>query len=263
MADPKQTTYGEIKVIGVGLGRTGTGSTMMALNKLGYKTFHMKEVRTNLKHFSIKWPEIYKKVEAGTITRADWDDVFGDYTATLDFPAAMFPRELYAVYPNAKYILTVRDDAKKWHASTMSTVAKTNEFPFWHLTYLLRPPWAGLLKITDYFWGTFFHGRLKEDGMAIYEAHNELCKQVIPADQLLVFNVKEGWGPLCAFLGKEVPEGDFPYENEGKQMAAMFNSMNRFLVLQLIGYTAGIAGLTAVLAFKRQNIAAFIRGFRT
>ncbi|EJD38217.1 hypothetical protein AURDEDRAFT_116572 [Auricularia subglabra TFB-10046 SS5] len=263
MADSKRTYGAGMQVIGLGLGRTGTGSTKIALNKMGYKTFHMNEVMSDMRHFSTKWPEIYEKVDTGTVTRADWDALFKDFNATLDFPAAMFPRELYAAYPNAKFILTVRDDAKKWHDSVVNTVSKTNEWPLWHLSYLLRPPWWGLMRITDYVWGKFFNGRFKEDGMAVYEAHIAECKKVIPPNQLLVFNVKQGWEPLCRFLGKDVPQGPFPFEHEGKEMAAWFRAMNRFLLVQLVGYTACLAGLTAVLVMKRQTIAAIIRGLQS
>ena len=35
----------------------------------------------------------------------------------------------------------------------------------------------------------------------------------MPPDQLLIWNVREGWKPLCAFLGKPIPAKPFPFEN--------------------------------------------------
>ena len=36
----------------------------------------------------------------------------------------------------------------------------------------------------------------------------------IPADRLLVYQVKDGWGPLCDFLGVPVPDEPFPRTND-------------------------------------------------
>ena len=46
-----------------------------------------------------------------------------------------------------------------------------------------------------------------------YRIHNHRVKSIVPADKLLVYNVKEGWKPLCDFLECEVPSVAFPHEN--------------------------------------------------
>jgi hypothetical protein len=51
-------------------------------------------------------------------------------------------------------------------------------------------------------------------GKSLYEAHNEKVRQRVPKDRLLEFNVKEGWGLLCDFLGYEVPDWEFPRVND-------------------------------------------------
>ncbi|EJD38228.1 hypothetical protein AURDEDRAFT_128991 [Auricularia subglabra TFB-10046 SS5] len=165
MVDLKQGSTGGLQVIGPGLGRTGTGSVKLALERLGYKTLH--------------------KIEDGTITQADWDALFKDYTATQDFPTCMFPRELIIAYPDAKL------------PSTFQTIGKTSLFPWWHLSWLLRPQARGIKRISNRIWTNFFHGSVGQDGAAVYTAHIEECEKVIPANQLLVYNVEEGWEPLC------------------------------------------------------------------
>jgi hypothetical protein len=50
--------------------------------------------------------------------------------------------------------------------------------------------------------------------LAVHRAHIEDVRRTIPASRLLVFDVKEGWGPLCAFLGASVPDSPFPRINE-------------------------------------------------
>lgn len=54
------------------------------------------------------------------------------------------------------------------------------------------------------------HAALK----ARFEAHNAAVRETVPADRLLVFEVKQGWAPLCEFLEVPVPEGVFPRTND-------------------------------------------------
>ncbi|KZV88607.1 hypothetical protein EXIGLDRAFT_751627 [Exidia glandulosa HHB12029] len=272
-----------LQVIGLGLGRTGTGSVKLALEKLGYKVLHstfispavgamneltyaeVSEHPKDLQHFSTKWPEVYAKIDNGTITRADWDALFKDYTATQDYPTCMFPNELLAAYPDAKFVLTVREP-QKWFDSTVNTIAKTGEWPWWQLSWLLRPQTRGIKRISGRIWKTFFHGRLRQDGVAVYEAHIDECQRVIPASQLLVFSVKDGWEPLCNFLGKDVPEGEFPHEHEGGDMGASIDSYHRQLLKEFTGYvfgSVGAIGFIATLVIHRRTISTLIRGLRS
>ena len=46
-----------------------------------------------------------------------------------------------------------------------------------------------------------------------YRQHNLYVKQTCPEENLLVYNVKDGWEPLCKFLGVEVPDVNFPTKN--------------------------------------------------
>ena len=43
--------------------------------------------------------------------------------------------------------------------------------------------------------------------------HNHRVRSIVPADKLLVCNVKRGWKPLCEFLGCDIPTIPFPHEN--------------------------------------------------
>ena len=220
----------------------------------------------------------------------------------MDFPTCMFPRELLAAYPDAKFILTVRDP-DKWYASTRNvrpsitgllqprtyssqTIGKTAEFPFWHLSWLLRPQTRGIKHISNRIWSDFFGGRLhdKEHSIAAYRAHEALCRETIPADQLLVFDVKtDGWEKLCTFLGKPVlvsivtklvsiiiltklKNEEFPHEHEGGNMGAMIDAYQKQLVKEFAGYVvggAGLVGLTALAILRRKTIISLVRGLRT
>jgi hypothetical protein len=56
-------------------------------------------------------------------------------------------------------------------------------------------------------WDSHPEGWLEEQ----YTKHNEHVIATIPSDQLLVFNVKFGWEPLCDFLDKDIPLKKFPH----------------------------------------------------
>jgi hypothetical protein len=53
----------------------------------------------------------------------------------------------------------------------------------------------------------------KASAIAAYRAHNARVREIIPASRLLVFDVRQGWGPLCEFLGTALPTIPFPRTN--------------------------------------------------
>ena len=53
----------------------------------------------------------------------------------------------------------------------------------------------------------------REEMLDAYNNHVEAVKAELPPGRLLVFDVREGWEPLCTFLGKDVPEEPFPRSN--------------------------------------------------
>lgn len=198
-----------LQVIGAGFGRTGTLSLKFALEQLGYvKTHHMMEVLQSDAQADM-WAAI------GEGQPPDWDKVFEGYQASVDFPSCIFYRELADKYPNAKVILTVRS-AESWWQSASQTIFAIGK---------AAPPWLKLLvpRMKKVFGmhekliaGRTFRG--KQDNAAFakstFEHHNLTVQRVIPKERLLVFEVKQGWGPLCAFLGKPVPETPFPNVND-------------------------------------------------
>ena len=120
-----------------------------------------------------------------------------------DIPAALFPDELITAYPNAKIILTTRDE-EKWFQSMKATI--------WHLHESRRAASAAgvpfrLLNLEhEHVWG----GDPDKLGRVKYREHNERVREISPKDRFLEYQVQQGWGPLCEFLGKSVPKVDFP-----------------------------------------------------
>jgi hypothetical protein len=192
------------RIIGAGVGRTGTYSLRTALNTLGMgPCHHMEEV---LHHMPVQLP-LWQAAVAG---RADWPAVYKGYESTVDWPTAGFVPELYKAFPDAKFILTVRSP-ESWAASFSETIyalcAGKDEAPP-HMQAWLEMA----IAIID---RTGFPAGLDRDQLAkAFTKHNEAVKALIPAGQLLVYEVKDGWEPLCRFLGKPVPEDAFPRTND-------------------------------------------------
>ena len=125
-------------------------------------------------------------------------------------------------------ILTVRDPAP-WYESTRSTIyglrrLTTGLLPVratFAFAGLFVPGVAGAVRLADRLvWKDTFHGRFEDRdyAMEVFERHNEAVRRRVPPERLLVFDVREGWAPLCAFLGVEAPDDPFPCLNESREM---------------------------------------------
>jgi len=197
-----------MRIIGAGFGRTGTMSLCAALEKLGYDPcYHMIEVFKHPGHIKI-WQA------AADGKAVDWQAFLGQYNSGLDYPVVGFYRDLMAAFPDAKVILTVRDPAK-WYESTIETIYQGTVMPQWLLELL--PPFKGMNRMIEATtWDRMFQGRFEDRNYAIkvFEDHIAEVQQIVPAERLLVFSVKDGWEPLCNFLGAPVPDDPFPHIND-------------------------------------------------
>ncbi|WP_337189327.1 sulfotransferase family protein [Phenylobacterium sp.] len=190
-----------LKVIGSGLGRTGTLSTKLALEQLGFgPCHHMAEVFMNPRSIAL-W------VQAGR-GRPDWDAIFDGYSSMVDHPGCCYWRELMDRYPDAKVLHTVRDP-DKWFDSTQATIFNP------HRPHPDQEPMKTFFDQINAFYGGDMHDRgFMTD---FFHRHTETVVAAVPKDRLLVFDVREGWGPLCAFLGVPAPDTPYPRENSTEQ----------------------------------------------
>jgi hypothetical protein len=195
-----------LEVIGAGFGRTGTMSLKVALEELGYgPCYHMVEL--------FEHPEHVQRWEAAVRGEpVNWEELLSGYRATVDWPGAAFYGELMKAYPEAKVLLSVRNP-QRWYESTKNTIyATVNPSP--EMIAAVGP--APRLN-NELIWKRTFGEDFADSQHAIevFERHNEEVKRYVPADQLLVYKVKEGWEPLCDFLGVEAPKGKpFPHLND-------------------------------------------------
>ncbi len=205
-----------ISIIGAGVGRTGTYSLRLAINQLGYgPCHHMEEVLKNMDVQVPLWSETLKG-------NTNWSAIYKGFKSAVDWPTAGFFRELLKEYPIAKFILTERNP-ENWADSFGSTIYKLIEG-----RDKAPDKMRDWLKMAnEVIIKTGFPQGLDREGLIDgFNAHNKAVREVIPAEQLLVFQVKDGWGPLCKFLNVAVPNDPFPRTNNREEFWELVNAGN-------------------------------------
>lgn len=194
-----------MKLIGAGFGRTGTMSLKVALEILGYgPCYHMMEVfnhQKNPNHLKI-WDE------AGQGKPVNWQELFKNYQSAVDWPASAFYRELMDVFPSAKVLLSVRDP-QSWYESAMATIFRPHK-------NVNEAEIKTFERMTNnIIFKGIFQGRQteREYAISVFLNNIEQVKQDVPPERLLVYEVRQGWEPLCQFLQVSVPDVPFPKTN--------------------------------------------------
>jgi hypothetical protein len=200
-----------LQVVGAGVGRTGTHSLKIALEQLlGGTCHHMVECFGR--------PDQIEGFTAAIDGEpVDWDALMADFTAMVDFPGAMFWRELAAASPDAPVLLSTRD-AEGWYTSATNTI-----FGAFDASPPELQPWMQAVRrgLRDRFSDDFGN---KDAMIAAYDAHNAAVRAEVPADRLIDWTPSDGWGPLCAGLGKPVPAEPFPVTNTTKEFREMIGA---------------------------------------
>lgn len=194
----------------------------VALEELGFGcAYHMTEVFTHPEHV-----EFWEAARRGQ--RVDWQSFFSGYGVAVDWPACAFYEEMMEAFPEAAVILTVRDP-ERWYESTRNTIyevrkASAGPAPVrlaFALAGLFAPGVTGIVRLADEIvWNDTFDGRFEDRRHAIetFKRHNEQVRRQVPPERLLVYDVREGWSPLCEFFGVEVPDRPFPHLNDTREM---------------------------------------------
>ncbi len=213
-----------LKIIHAGLHRTGTASVAEALGMLGYKVWHMERASRNCslllrgtKFWTRNNCEVFRLLD-----RPDWEETVDfdqwlqaiDCDVIMDCPTILYFEQLLKKYPHCKVIVPIFG-FEKWYSSmvalTQSIHAKSFSFVarFLCVHHMLQQEyWPRLLEGNV---ERFLHD--KEWALAYYHRRLAHIKRVVPKKQLLIFDVRDGWEPLCTFLGKKVPTQPFPKVN--------------------------------------------------
>jgi hypothetical protein len=198
-----------LKVVGAGVGRTGTLSLKLALEQLlGGRCHHMVEIIGDPTQAS-GWTDA---IEGRAV---DWSQLLRGYEAQVDWPGASFWRELSAANPDALVLLSTRDP-EAWYRSASNTIFQPIATP---------PPGLGQ------WFGTTLHKMFEERFaddlenptamMDAFERHNAQVRAGVPAGRLLEWTASDGWEPICERLRVSVPNEAFPAANSTNETRAI------------------------------------------
>ena len=188
-----------LRVVGAGWGRTGTSSLALALETLlGAPCYHMREVYAHPEHVPIWQNATFGKMP-------NWQEFFAGYAAAVDLPPAFFWFELAEAFPDAIVLLSVRDP-EAWWDSASQTIFKVDESSTVSDEYKAMTQAVytalGLANRQD-----------RDAAIAAADVHNARVREVVPSDRLLIWQVGDGWAPICEALDLPVPDKPFPHTN--------------------------------------------------
>ena len=240
-----------MRVLSLGMGRTGTASMRRALEILDYPTYHGFEIHANkpdcdmwVEAFDAKYQRTPEARKEGKWSTKQWreffDKLLGHVSAVTDLPCNCFGPELIAAYPEAKVILVERD-VDAWYKSWENALIKGLETPYldWLIMFnkdVLRMMAVARDGVMKYQFQAADTTEYREKSKPTYRAHYAEIRKVMKPqpERLLEYKLGSGWGPLCEFLGKEVPNEEFPFVNESathdEMGEVMFVMMSRFVV---------------------------------
>jgi len=218
-----------IQILGSGLARTGTMSLKHALEVLtGEPCYHMIELLKNSSRLSI--------LKAGYKSGVtDWPAFFKDYHSSVDYPACLYLPELLALNPGLKVIHT-RRDPETWYDSVRDTVyrgvpqgpkdiIRLIKNSILHKEFRQRAP--VFMFNEKIIWKGQFQSRFSDKHFAIdvFLEHERRVQDLVPKGQLLMYEIKEGWAPLCEFLAREIPLQDFSRANQKDEFNAKMDQL--------------------------------------
>jgi len=220
-----------MKVIVAGASKTGTTSITFALKTLGFNVYSYLDNFFNLR-------DEREKIYSVGGTTQDFYEMFKDVDAVVDIPCFHFWDEIHKAFSDAKIILTMRDDEESWSKS-LEKQLQVESTPFFHCMTFFSPTFRKFqnfhVKTITTIFGTYPHFNFftlfkgPQINMTLfckaYRRNNAHILQAASKDKLLIYNVKEGWKPLCKFLETEIPDQPFPHENiAGEETAKRLRS---------------------------------------
>jgi hypothetical protein len=202
-----------LEIIGAGFGRTGTYSLRMALKRLGYgPCHHMSEVIGDPRQIRL-WSE-------AADGKPNFDALFTGFRSAVDFPIAAFWQDALAAYPDAKVILSDRDPDDWYESFSQTILPLILDRSAWPEN---ARPWFQMLEKVVI--GRAFGGRTdRENILAAYRANQDATRALDKSGKALIFNARQGWAPLCRFLGVAVPDEPYPKSNPRAEFFAAVKS---------------------------------------
>ena len=232
-----------MKIICVGIGKTGTKSISKALRHLGYTVFDWEE---QVFDFQDHWVDVFQNGAQLDVKR-----VYQHADAVVDAPGNFFWEEILEAYPDSKVILSEREE-DSWLKSLVNQLQVFEAVISRRFLAVLSPTSRKQIFIL-YSHLTAILGSADPKSACVlrkrYRMHNHRVKSLVPPEKLLVYNVKQGWKPLCDFLGCEVPTVAFPHENVKGEIAEVSLSETRSGLQVILEIQTALIVFLSVIVF--------------
>mmetsp|Transcript_69670 Transcript_69670/g.129993 ORF Transcript_69670/g.129993 Transcript_69670/m.129993 type:complete len:752 (-) Transcript_69670:215-2470(-) len=212
-----------VQIICVGLMRTGLKSLNEALRLLGHSQIYDQD------QIALTY-EQWNDVIENRRTETTFANIFQGAKVAMGMPTFCFWEEILQEYPNARVILTVRDEDEWLDSVERAKAHMHHDLPgapltagtfLRHIERFLVPSYHKFCEVLRFSWSSSL-GMLDKQMtrtcvLSNYRKHNHYVQSMLGdrkmpdgSPQLLVYDVRDGWEPLCKFLQQEVPEADFP-----------------------------------------------------
>ncbi|KAH7308734.1 P-loop containing nucleoside triphosphate hydrolase protein [Rhexocercosporidium sp. MPI-PUGE-AT-0058] len=243
-----------MEVLSLGYSRTGTMSMQNAFRILGYPNpYHFSSVYGNIRDCDMWVEALRAKYDSiGTpFSRVEFDQLLGHVGAVTDAPCTLFAKELIEAYPEAKIVLVERN-IEKWYKSWDSLV--TGAFnPVLKVLSITDPWFIGRIQALGMTWmrtqvGAKDLDEARRNARDMYREYYAEIRRIAPKERLLEYELGSGWEPLCEFLGKQVPEVEFPHANESQSLSVMFEEMGKKGMMNSLRNIAVVGAAVAALA---------------
>ncbi|KAK4504761.1 hypothetical protein PRZ48_002723 [Zasmidium cellare] len=250
-----------MRLLCFGLSRTGTASLRMALWELGYNPHHGFAVFENPPDATLSNEAMKAKFDGKgkKWRKEEFDALFCDRDATLDQPGTLFVEELVAAYPDAKIMMTVRD-VDSWYGSVKKTILdrKPNAAAIFLAIFdpTIKLIFSELLRSNTLLYGEKWWTRTRDECREIWRKHLERVHSAAGGEEnVFHFDVKEGWGPLCEFLGHEVPRDEkgevkpFPRVNDAKSFDGVMSEFLGKVAMRRLTQAGAVLAAVAGVGF--------------
>ncbi|KAI4631410.1 hypothetical protein J4E83_002942 [Alternaria metachromatica] len=271
----ERTRKKPMRILVLGMCRTGTTTIAVALRKLGYTSHQMRDVLAKPSELAL-WEEAVNvtllppqerpsnQQKMDPYGKEEFDKLLADYDVVMDLPSCVFASELVKAYPDAKVILTKRR-YEDWEQSMQDSIWCLDT---WRLFTLCRQlnitQLAPLMRLVHSIFqvhnGNNYGGPAAKSA---FDQHYDTVRSLVPQNQLLELDTDRdlAWEPLCEFLGKEVPKEGFPKTSEDKAMrkgleGAWWGMVQYFVMLILL------PGLVVVGSAMLYTYADEVRAYR-
>lgn len=264
-----------VKLLCLGMSRTGTFSLLNALERLGYHPYHMAEAIKNAPVDFPVWEEAVRAKylgEGAPFTKEDFDKFLGRFDTLMEIPTLMFSEELINMYPEAKIIVTHRP-VNGWLRSMRTTVLESVIWWRWSWVAWADPDMAKpFIRFARWCWPIVF-GDLSDksadnspdpltthpdSSAAKYLRHYQHLREICPADRLLKMELGDGYEKLCPFLGIEPPDEPYPNINSKDFFLGFHHMMldraTWYATERVLAYSVPVIAAGAAMLFYSQRL---------